>query len=212
MASARVHHSHQIPPASKFKREAPQVKPVPGGQHRPLTSGACPLHSGPMQPKRRLSHIQGYLGLGLVAEAAAEFEHLSPTERDTTPVLLLRIALFQAQQNWPALRDASIELVRRVPGEAGGWITWAYAVRRSESILAAEEVLRIAETKHPAEPTIQFNLGCYACQLGDLAEARRRVDRAIALDKNFRDLAETDSDLAPLRDAGWPDNPRAPAG
>ena len=165
-----------------------------------------------MKPKWRLSHVQGYLGLGLVAEAAAEFEHLSPTERDTTPALALRVAIFQQQQNWPALRDASIELVRRVPEDAGGWITWAYAVRRAESILAAEEVLRIAETKHPAEPTIQFNLGCYACLLGDLAEARRRVDHAITLDKSFRDLAGTDPDLASLRDAGWPENQRAPAG
>jgi len=164
-----------------------------------------------MQSKWRLSHVQGYLGLGLVAEAAAEFAHLSPTERDTTPALALRVAIFQAQQNWPALRDASIELVRRVPEDAGGWVTWAYAVRRSESILAAEEVLRIAETKHPTEPTIQFNLGCYACLLGDLAEARRRVDHAIALDKNFRSLAGTDPDLAPLRDAGWPDKQSTPA-
>ena len=163
-----------------------------------------------MQPKWRLSHVQGYLGLGMVAEAAAEFEHLSSTERDTTPALALRIAILQEQQDWPALRDASIELVRRVPEQAGGWITWAYAVRRAESILAAEEVLRIAETKHPAEPTIQFNLGCYACQLGDLAEARRRVDHAIALDKSFRELAGTDPDLAALRDAGWPEGQTQP--
>ena len=152
-----------------------------------------------MQPKWRLSHVQGYLGLGMVPEAAAEFELLSATERDTTPALALRIAILQEQQDWPALRDASIELVRRVPGEAGGWITWAYAVRRAESLAAAEEILRIAETKHPAEPTIQFNLGCYACLNGDLAEARRRVDHAIALDPSFRALAATDPDLAALR-------------
>jgi tetratricopeptide (TPR) repeat protein len=163
-----------------------------------------------MQPKWRLSHVQGYLGLGMVHEAAAEFARLSPTERDTTPALTLRIALLQEKQDWPGVRDASIELVRRVPGEAGGWITWAYAVRRAESLLAAEEVLRIAETKHPHEPTIQFNLGCYAAQLGDLAEARRRIDRAIALDNNFRSLAGTDPDLAPLRAAGEADSPSTP--
>jgi Flp pilus assembly protein TadD len=157
-----------------------------------------------MQPKWRLSHVQGYLGLGMVNEAAAEFAHLSPTERDTTPALALHIAILQEQQNWSGLRDASIELVRRTPEDAGAWITWAYAVRRAESILAAEEILRIAETKHPAEPTIHFNLGCYAAQLGDLAEARRRVDHAIALDKNFRALAGTDPDLAPLRAAEPP--------
>ena len=157
-----------------------------------------------MQSKWRLSHVQGYLGLGMVAEAAAELEQLPESERDTTPVLSLRIAIFQEQKNWPALRDASIELVRRLPGEAGGWITWAYAVRRADSLAAAEEVLRIAETKHPDEPTIQFNLGCYACQLGDLATARARVARAIALDPSFKALAAADPDLAPLRPATPP--------
>jgi Tfp pilus assembly protein PilF len=155
-----------------------------------------------MQPKWRLSHAQGYLGLGMVAEAAAELDCLPNSERDTTPVLSLRMAILQEQQNWSALRDAAIEFVRRTPGEAGGWVTWAYAVRRAETLAAAEVVLRIAETKHLADPTIQFNLGCYACQSGDLMEARRRVDRAIALDKNFRALAATDSDLAPLRATG----------
>jgi Tfp pilus assembly protein PilF len=155
-----------------------------------------------MHSKWRLSHVQGYLGLGMVAEAAAELDRLPDSERDTTPVLSLRLAILQEQQNWPALRDAAIEFVRRTPGEAGGWITWAYAVRRAETLAAAEVVLRIAETKHPADPTIQFNLGCYACQGGDLPEARRRVDRAIALDQKFRGLAATDPDLAPLRATG----------
>lgn len=154
-----------------------------------------------MQPKWRLSHIQGYLSLGMVEEAAAELEHLSPADRNTTPALALRMALLQTQEKWVELRDVAIELVRRTPEDAGGWITWAYAVRRAENLANAEEVLVVAETKHPNEPTIQFNLGCYACQRGDLAEARRRVERAIALDPSFRELAGTDPDLAPLRDA-----------
>ncbi len=157
-----------------------------------------------MQPKWRLSHVQGYLGLGMVKEAAAEFEQLSATERDTTPALALRVAILQEQQDWTGLRDACIEFVRRTPEDPGAWITWAYAARRAESIDAAEEILRIAETKHPDEAAIKFNLGCYACLLGDLAEARRRIDQAIALDKNFRQLAATDPDLAPLRAAEPP--------
>lgn len=154
-----------------------------------------------MQPKWRLSHMQGYLGLGMVKEAAAEWKQLPQDARDTTPALALQMALLQAQEAWPALRDVAIEYVRRTPEDAGGWITWAYATRRAETLAAAEEVLIVAETKHPGEPTIQFNLGCYACQRGDLAEARRRVDRAIEMDASFRELAGTDPDLAPLRDA-----------
>ena len=67
----------------------------------------------------------------------------------------------------------------------------------------SEAILRDAETHHPDEPTIQFNLGCYACQRGDLTEARRRVERAIALDGDFRRQAREDADLAPLRATGY---------
>lgn len=163
-----------------------------------------------MQPKWRLSHVQGYLGLGMVQEAAAEFELLSPAERDTTPALTLRIALLQEKQDWPGVRDASIELVRRVPEDAGGWITWAYAVRRAESILAAQKILLAAVPHHVANGTIQFNLACYASQLGDQPRARRHLDLAIALDQHFHALAGTDPDLAPLRAFEETDSPSNP--
>ena len=152
-----------------------------------------------IQPKWRLSHAQGYLGLGMVAEAAAELDRIPAPERDAIEVLALRMAVLQEQQDWPALRAVAGEFVRRVPTEPAAWVTSAYATRRAESLAAAEKILLEAERLHPAEPTIQFNLGCYACQRGDLAEARRRVDRAIALDKHFAASAATDPDLAPLR-------------
>ncbi len=137
----------------------------------------------------------------MVAEAAAELEHIPSPERDEPAVLALRVAVLQERCEWPALRALAAEFVRRAPGEAAGWVTWAYATRRAESIAAAEKILLEAERLHPAEAMIQFNLGCYASQRGALAEARRRVDRAIALDEKFSVLAATDPDLAPLRAA-----------
>lgn len=46
---------------------------------------------------------------------------------------------------------------------------------------------------------IKYNLGCYACQLGDLEEARGLVAAAIALNGKFRAMALDDPDLEPLR-------------
>lgn len=155
-----------------------------------------------MLPQRRISHVQGYLGLGMVAEAAAELKLIPLPERDSLEVLALRVAVLQEQNDWPALAALAGEFARRAPTEAAAWVTWAYATRRAQSLGEAEKILLKAEAHHPADPTIQFNLGCYACQRGDLVEARRRVDRAIGLDKNFRLLAGTDPDLAPLRAAG----------
>lgn len=155
-----------------------------------------------MRPARRLSHAQGYLGLGLLAEAAAELEQIPIDQHDTLPVLTVRLALLQAQEAWAPLRAVAARCVELRPGEPGFWITWAYAARRADSLVAARRILHDAECRHPAEPTIQFNLGCYAAQLGALDAARARVLRAIELDGSFAALAATDPDLAPLRAAG----------
>lgn len=167
---------------------------------RALTTPDEPASLPAMQPKWRLSHARGYLDLGMVAEAEAELALIPTPESGGLDVLALRIAVLQERCDWSALRSAAGEFVRRAPAEAATWVTWAYATRRAESLVAAEQILLDAERQHPEEPTIQFNLGCYACQRGALAEARRRVKRAIALDKKFSAAAETDPDLAPLRD------------
>jgi Tfp pilus assembly protein PilF len=160
-----------------------------------------------MELKWRLAHVRGYLGLGMISDAATELDQIPAADSQETEVLSLRAVVLQEQAHWPQLVDTAHALVLRLPAEAGWWITWAYATRRSQSLAAAEAILIDAERTHPKEPTIQFNLGCYACQRGDLAEARRRVDQAIALDGTFRETAATDPDLVPLRAAGYDGKP-----
>ncbi len=151
----------------------------------------------------RLSHARGFLTLGLYDEAERELDALSPPDTDLPEALALRASILQHRQHWLLLKPIAAELVRIQPEEAGWWVMWAYATRRADSLLAAEAILREAEIVHPEEATIQFNLGCYACQLGDLSEAGRRVRCAIASDPSFLELARSDSDLAPLRESGF---------
>ena len=154
-----------------------------------------------MQVKRRLSYAQGYLELGMVAEAAAELAQIPDAEREALAVIAVRLAVLQEQKNWPALCALAGDFVRRSPQEPAAWVTWAYATRRTDSLAAAERILLEAEQRHPSDPTIQFNLGCYACQRGDLVAARQRVDRAIELEPKFVKSAATDPDLAALRES-----------
>jgi Tfp pilus assembly protein PilF len=158
-----------------------------------------------MFPQRRISFAQGYLALGMVAEAAAELEQLPSADAQRPEALAVRLAVLHEQKKWIEVRDLSRDMVARSPDEPALWVSWAYATRRAVSLEAAEKILRDAEAQHPSEPTIQFNLGCYACQRGDLIAARAYVDRAIALDPKFEKLAATDPDLAPLRAAGTTD-------
>jgi predicted Zn-dependent protease len=156
-----------------------------------------------MFPRWRISHARGLLTLERPDEAGAELAHL-PAELQSTPeVLALRGAVLQAQERWPEMESVLAELVVAQPREAGWWIMWGYATRRANSVAAAQAVLREAELRHPRDATIQFNLGCYACQLDQLAEAATRIRRAVKLDESFAALVATDEDLAALRATGF---------
>lgn len=154
-----------------------------------------------MLPQRRLMHARGYLGLGLLNDAENELVLAERSGASTAAVAAVRMLLLHEREDWPAVRELARTLIARGDADAGAWISCAYATRRTESLAAAEAVLLEAERLFPEEPTIQFNLGCYACQRGDLATARTRVDRAIVLEPSFREAAEADPDLAPLRAA-----------
>lgn len=152
-----------------------------------------------LSPARRVSFAEGYFALGMHREAAAELAQVPPPLAHQREVLQLHGAVLQELRRWKALLSVAARLVQQAPQDAAGWIIWAYAARRGESLARAEEILLQGEAHHPAEATLQFNLGCYACVRGDLAEASRRVQRAVALDPAFAQAAAKDPDLKALR-------------
>ncbi|MGC4070993.1 MAG: hypothetical protein QM760_00420 [Nibricoccus sp.] len=154
-----------------------------------------------MNWKWRVSHARGYRELGLLKEAQRELTLVPEKHAGETDVIAEEAALSQELGSWKKLAHACRTLAQRHPDDPCWWIMWAYGERRSTSLEAAEKVLLEAEGQHADNATIQFNLGCYACQLGNLSAAQKRVKRAITLDKNFQTLAQTDADLEPLRKA-----------
>ena len=104
------------------------------------------------------------------------------------------------QKTWEAKkRPKETNFVQVSPDASESWICWAFAARRNTNIGDAQTILLDAEIQHPNDATIQFNLGCYACVMGNLAEAKRRGSAAIDLDSRFRTLALDAPDLQPLR-------------
>jgi hypothetical protein len=64
--------------------------------------------------------------------------------------------------------------------------------------------LRPAAEKFPNEWQIHYNMACYACQLGEIEEARALLARAVELgdaDK-MKLMALDDPDLAPMFTTG----------
>lgn len=151
--------------------------------------------------RRQLEHAQGYLMLGMRRDAAEALDVIEGPEAEATPVLQMRAAVCVELAEWGRAAEAAAILCEREPGEAGHWIQWAYATRRARDIATARDILLRGLALHPREATIHFNLACYAAQRGELTEAREFLDVACALDGQCAEMARTDPDLAPLRDA-----------
>lgn len=117
-------------------------------------------------------------------------------------MLVLRWLVYAKAETWTGAFEIARTLVEQVPDDSFGWIHQAYALRRMDGggVKAAWDALLPAADKFPTEPTVAFNLACYACQLGNLAEARDWLCKAIALGdaKEIKTRALDDPDLEPL--------------
>ena len=145
--------------------------------------------------KRTLDAAAGYLTLGLIDDAWQELEALSPEMERDPAVLELRCEIYQRLGRWNSARVLAESMAHLLPENPAWWLTWAYALRREQSVEAARGVLWEAAQRHPGVPLIFYNLACYASVLGELDEARRLLTKPFAMDPGMKKIAGKDSDL-----------------
>jgi len=145
-----------------------------------------------------LHAASGYLELGMIAEADGEIENLAPEDKNRKEVLEVRLEIYREAKVWSLMEVAARELWKRHPDEPVYWTNLAWAVRRLDSIVAARDILLEAVERFPGDAMTQFNLGCNACQMGNLNIGKERVAKASELDAKFKLLALDDPDLEPL--------------
>lgn len=152
-----------------------------------------------------LHAVEGWTELGNLAEAMKSLESIPKPLRNHPDVLEAVWKLHSKAPNWPACIDAATKLQQIAPDRVSGWIFQAYALRRVDGggLDMAWKTLLPASLKFPAEPMVGFNLACYACQMGNLDDARRWLQRASKLGGQavMLRLALQDEDLKPL----WPE-------
>jgi tetratricopeptide (TPR) repeat protein len=151
------------------------------------------------QFQRRLLAASGFAELSLFQEAVQELEELPESSKELPTVLVVWLEVYQRWQKWSEAESVATRLLEMDPEEPCWPIALAYATRRCRGLVFASEVLLQAGEKFPDCGTIQFNLACYAAQLGQLDEARQHLWRAIQLDKGFAAMAKIDPDLDPIR-------------
>ncbi|MFX3681372.1 MAG: tetratricopeptide repeat protein [bacterium] len=137
----------------------------------------------------------------MLNEASDELEMIQGDEALSADVMRLRIDLYHQAKHWDLLEAVAKALVRLCPKDEQGWVSWAWATRRHKGIPEAKEVLLKAEpTIGDTSATLHYNLACYACQLGDMKEAKRRLSMACKMHPDFKASALDDPDLQPMWD------------
>jgi tetratricopeptide (TPR) repeat protein len=152
------------------------------------------------QVRRHILACSGFADLGMFQEAVRELEELPESIRNSTPVLVAWLELYQRWEKWSEALAVAECLVAREPADPNWAVAFAFATRRAVNLEAALRILQEAVLNFPGCATIHFNLACYHAQLNRLEEAARYLDEACKLDPEFRAAAQTDPDLVALRD------------
>ena len=147
---------------------------------------------------QHLNAAQGFAALGMYQEGNAELEQIDPFCRALPEVLQVRLEIYRGASQWELMQQVAKKLAEYDRNEPQWVVSWAYATRRAESVEAANKLLTDAVKRFPEEPIIEYNLGCYACQLEDLETAREHLKRAFTLQPKCREMALADDDLEPL--------------
>ena len=149
-----------------------------------------------------LNAAVGWTELGNPTEAEAELAQLRPSLQKHPDVLELRWMIAADQGHWKDGLKIADALVDVAPERASGWLHRAYALRRVDTggLQMAWNALLPIVPKFPNEPTISYNLSCYACQMKQLDAARAWLKRALAIGgkENVKKMALEDPDLEPL--------------
>ncbi|MBU60933.1 MAG: hypothetical protein CMI26_00360 [Opitutae bacterium] len=154
----------------------------------------------PIGTKVRMQRANGFRILEMYEDAEEELSKIFHEDRLKRDVLTMHLAVRQDAEDWTSMLKTARILRRQYPGASEWCIAEAYALRRSESLESAREVLVDAAKRHTEDACIKYNLACYSCQKGELKEALRYLLVAVELDAKYEKLALVDEDLVEIRE------------
>jgi tetratricopeptide (TPR) repeat protein len=101
--------------------------------------------------------------------------------------------------------DAAVLAVGGKPGEPHEISAWEYAFAASPHIRAghydeARQLLREGLEAKPGSPPLLYDLACVEALAGQSEKALDLLNESVAADERFRGYAQTDEDLASIRD------------
>src|SRR5947209_7287044 len=116
--------------------------------------------------QHHLSAAEGWLDLGDWRSANDELENVTPELRARPEVLALRWRVYSEAGHWELALAVAETLCDLTPGDVNVWIHRSFALHELKRTAEAEAALLPAAERFPKEPTVFYNLACYACVLG----------------------------------------------
>ena len=144
---------------------------------------------------------EGYLELGMGAEALEMLDLLPSENQERSETLRMRITIVLKGRAWSEALRLSERMCELYPNESFGFIHKAFCLHETGATADAKQALLDGPACLLEEPTYYYNLGCYDAILGNLDSARAYLRASFRLDKSFRELAKTDPDLDAIRDS-----------
>jgi predicted Zn-dependent protease len=157
-----------------------------------------PPENHPQNVRRVLDAADGYLYLGLPAEALAEIERLSAADQDNNALLRMRIRVLLHLHRWQEAQRIAALGASIYPGEEEFTVQRAFALHMLRRPREAARVLQSAPEWLRRTGVLHYNLACYEVRFGDLDSARECIATACEMNEAFRRNLGTDPDLAPL--------------
>jgi len=156
----------------------------------------------PLEPPdcHHLSAAEGWLELGDPVEAASELRQISPPWSAHPAVLELDWQINAHGHQWSVCLELAGRQIQISPELPAGWIHRSYALHELKRTAEARAQLLPAIILFPDEAILTYNLACYECCLGNLADARQWLKKTFA-HKNglpWRLAAQEDLDLQSL--------------
>jgi len=144
-----------------------------------------------------------WLQRGDAVRAGEELDKIAPPLHLHPDVLEIRWRIHVMRADWQQALHTGDLLVASCPERPESWLACSQALHALGRTQDAWDKLLAAAERFPRHSLLFFNLACYACVLGDLDEARRRLKQAIALGeaREIKQMALEEADLKPL----WPE-------
>lgn len=144
---------------------------------------------------------QGWLELGLPAEAQADLARVAASQHQHPAVLDVRWEICARAKRWDEALSVAETMVVVEPEDPGCWVRRSYALHELRRTQEAWDGLITVLDRFPTVSVIPYNLACYACQMGRREEAWARFRQAMQVGDpaEIKALALRDPDLAPLR-------------